>query len=402
MYIKKGIIQKEMDYNKYNYTKKKKSYGGKNMNNVIIVGAGLSGLRAASLLTEQGIKCKIIEARDRIGGRVLSSSDPNRPALGRFDLGPTWFWPQNEHHIANLVKDLKLETFEQYKDGEILIERFQIKPPERCVLKENSDEKWIRLTGGVQSLIDAIAETIPSEIVELKTRVKKIQTNGAGDIRVEAENSDGERKIFFADAVILALPPRLIANHIEFSPSLPPNLIIDIENKPTWMAGQAKVVAVYERPFWRESGLSGYALSVVGPLEEIYDASPIEGPGALFGFFGMPSEIRKKLGQDKILKLVVDQLTKLYGSKAKNVKAMFYKDWSSDPETALDTDSSPFKNYDSYGQPPVEGLIEDKIIFAGTETNSQFSGHLEGALQSAEQAVLKIIELNNKTLRNDE
>ncbi|MDQ6597687.1 flavin monoamine oxidase family protein [Bacillus salipaludis] len=368
------------------------------MNNpVIIVGAGLSGLRAASLLTEQGIKCRVLEARDRIGGRILSSSVPDSPDLGRFDLGPTWFWPQYESHIANLVKELNLETFEQYKDGEILIERFQIKPPERCVLKENSDEKWVRLTGGVQSLIEALAETFPSEIVELETRVKKIQLNEAGDITVEAELSDGKRKKFPADAVILALPPRLVGQHIEFSPSLPPNLITDIVQKPTWMAGQAKVVAVYDRPFWRELGLSGYVLSAVGPLEEIYDASPIKGSGALFGFFGMPPEARKKMGQDKVLKLVGDQLVKLFGSEAKNSKAIFYKDWSSDSETTVEEDYSPLKNYQSYGQPPVEGVWEKKIIFAGTETNSQCSGHLEGALQSAEQAVFKVTNLNSKS-----
>ncbi|ODG92623.1 amine oxidase [Gottfriedia luciferensis] len=368
-------------------------------NPVIIVGAGLSGLRAASLLTEKGIKCRVLEARDRIGGRVLSTSDLNRPDLGKFDLGPTWFWPQFENHIANLVKELNLETFEQYMKGEILKERFQIKPPERCVLKENSDEKWLRLTGGVQSLIDALADTIPSEIVELETRVEKIQLNESGNITVEAELSNGMRKKFPTDAVILALPPRLVAKHIEFSPSLHPNLITDIVKKPTWMAGQAKVVAVYDRPFWRELGLSGYVLSVVGPLEEIYDASPIKGSGALFGFFGMPPEARKKMGQDKVLKLVVDQLVKLFGSEAKNVKAIFYKDWSTDSETTVEEDLSPLKNYQSYGPLSVEGMWGKKIIFAGTETNSDYSGHLEGALLSAEKAVAEIINYRLKGVR---
>ena len=175
---------------------------------VIIVGAGLSGLRAASLLTQQGIKCRVLEARDRIGGRVLSTSDPNRPDLGKFD-----------RHIANLVKELNLETFEQYKKGEILIERFQIKPPERCVLKENSDERWVRLTGGVQSLIDALAETIPSEIVELETRVKKIQLNEAGDITVEAELSDGKRKKFLQ--MLLFWHCHLVLWHITLNFRLP-------------------------------------------------------------------------------------------------------------------------------------------------------------------------------------
>lgn len=366
------------------------------MNNpVIIVGAGLSGLRAASLLTEQGIKCRVLEARDRIGGRILSVSDSNRPDLGRFDLGPTWFWPQYESHIASLVKELNLETFVHYNKGDILLERFQIKPPERCILQENSDEKWMRLTGGVQSLVDALAETIPSEIVDLETRVKKIQLNEAGDITVETELTDGKEDKILADAVILALPPRLVARYIEFSPSLPPNLMTDIVKKPTWMADQAKVVAVYNRPFWRELGLSGFVLSSVGPLQEIHDASPDKGAGALFGFFGMPGAARQEMGKDKVLKLVTDQLVKLFGSEAKNIKAIFYKDWSNDSSTAVEEDCSPLKDYQSYGKPPVEGVWEKKIIFAGTETNSQCSGHLEGALQSAEQAVIEIINLYN-------
>ena len=57
-------------------------------NPIVIVGAGLSGLRAASILTAQGVKCKVLESRDRVGGRILSTSVPNRLDLGRFDLGP--------------------------------------------------------------------------------------------------------------------------------------------------------------------------------------------------------------------------------------------------------------------------------------------------------------------------
>ncbi len=38
------------------------------------------------------------------------------------------------------------------------------------------------------------------------------------------------------------------------------------------MAGHAKVVALYERPFWREQGLSGDAISHCGTLAEIHDA----------------------------------------------------------------------------------------------------------------------------------
>lgn len=165
-------------------------------NPVVIVGAGLSGLRAASLLTAQGIKCIVLEAKDRIGGRVLSVSDTNRPDLGKFDLGPTWFWPQYESTITNLVKELNLETFVQYTKGAMLSERYHNEPPERYVLPENSVERSVRFIGGVQSLIDAVADTIPSGIVELETRVTAIRLDEAGAITVEADIADGKKKKF--------------------------------------------------------------------------------------------------------------------------------------------------------------------------------------------------------------
>ncbi|MGG3801694.1 flavin monoamine oxidase family protein [Metabacillus fastidiosus] len=369
------------------------------MNNpIVIVGAGLSGLRAASLLTARGFNCKVLEARDRTGGRVLTAADPNKPDLGKFDLGPTWFWPQYESTIANLVKELNLETFVQYTKGTMLSERSLNEPPERYELPENSNPISVRFRGGVQSLIEAVADTIPPGIVELETRVTAIRLDKVGAITVEAVLADGKRKNVSASAVILALPPRIVARHIEFSPALPPTLMVDLVNKPTWMAGQAKAVAIYDRPFWRESGLSGFVSSWVGPLQEIHDASPETGSGALFGFFGIPAKMRRELGKDKVSKLVIDQLVRLYGTSAQNVSAILYKDWSKDSETAVEEDFDPLRDFPSYGQPPTAGVWEKKIIFAGTETNSQFGGHLEGALQSAEQAVFEITNLKNKPL----
>ncbi|MDI2586560.1 FAD-dependent oxidoreductase [Psychrobacillus sp. NEAU-3TGS] len=363
-------------------------------NPIVIVGAGLSGLRVASLLTAQGIECKVLEARDRIGGRVLSTSVPNKPELGKFDLGPTWFWPRYESTITNLVKELNLESLVQYTKGAMLSERSPNEAPEHFVLPENADARSIRLIGGVQSLINAVAKTIPSETVELETRVTAIRLDN-NSLIVEANTADGKRKKFSASAIILALPPRIVAHQIEFSPSLPPNLNTDLLSKPTWMGGQAKVIAVYDRPFWREAGLSGFATSWVGPLQEIHDASPHTGAGALFGFFGLPARMRRTMGKDEILKLVIDQLVRLFGPSAQQVRAILYKDWAQDTETTVEEDLDPLRDFPIYGQPPNAGIWEKKIYFAGTETNSQFGGHLEGALQSAEQAVAEIIQLKN-------
>lgn len=360
---------------------------------IVIVGAGLSGLRAASLLYSQGINCNVLEARGRIGGRILSEMALDRPDLGKFDLGPTWFWPQHEPIISHLVNELGLQTFEQHTNGALLLEQSLNEPIQRHVLPEEAVEKSVRLVGGVQSLIDAIADSLPPSTVKLNTRVTAIQMNDHGTTTVEAVLGDGKKKTIRAKAVILALPPRIVAQRITFSPSLPTEFMASLVDKPTWMAGQAKVVAIYNSPFWREDGLSGQVMSWGGPLQEIHDASPNTGYGALFGFFGIPAKIRQEMGEEKILKLVVDQLTRLFGPSAEKPISLLYKDWSSDHETAVEDDLNPLTKFPKYDQSTITGVWEKNIIFAGTETSFEHGGHLEGALQSAERAVSEVIEL---------
>ncbi|GAB2569726.1 FAD-dependent oxidoreductase [Gracilibacillus alcaliphilus] len=178
----------------------------------------------------------------------------------------------------------------------------------------------MRFAGGVQSLIDAIAETIPFGAIELKTKNtgKSHTQDKGGMVRLETGLADGTRTKVSARNVILALPPRIIARHMEFSPALPTNLVTALLNKPTWMAGQAKIVVMYDRPFWRELGLSGFVTSWAGLLQEIHDASPQTAGGALFGFLGIPAKIRREMEEDDLIALIIDQLVRLFGTSAYN------------------------------------------------------------------------------------
>ncbi|WP_102260999.1 flavin monoamine oxidase family protein [Mesobacillus jeotgali] len=360
---------------------------------VVIVGAGLSGLRAASLLQSKGISCRVLEARSRIGGRVLSMAAKDRPEPGRFDLGPTWFWPNHEPAIAKLVKDLGLPTIEQHTAGAMLFEQSQTGKVQRHVLPEGAVERSVRLAGGIQSLIDAIASTLPPETVELDTRVNAIQLDEPEGITIYAEQFDEKKKSIRAAAVILALPTRIVAESIAFSPKLPDGLMTSLKDKPTWMAGQAKAVAVYERPFWRDAGLSGQVTSWAGPLQEIHDASPDTGYGALFGFLGLPAKVRHELGEEHTLRLVIDQLTRLFGPSAEKPIALFYKDWSSDLDTAVEEDALPLTSFPDYGLPAGMSSWEKRVVFAGTETAPGHGGHLEGALQAAERAASEVLKV---------
>src|SRR5699024_6958785 len=223
-------------------------------------------------------------------------------------------------------------------EGAMLSERIQNKPPDRVVLKENPYANSFRFTGGVQSLVNAIADTIPLGIIEQDTRVTEIRLDTDDTITIFANCADGNKKKVSARAVILALPSRIVARNIKFFPSLPSNLIRNLVSKPTWMAAQAKVVAIYDQPIRRESGLSGFVSSWVGALQEIHDAAPETSSGALFGFFGISAKVRQELGEDKVLKLAIDQLVRLFGPSAQNLSAVLYKDWAKDSETAVEED----------------------------------------------------------------
>ncbi|TGN01032.1 flavin monoamine oxidase family protein [Leptospira yasudae] len=73
---------------------------------VIVLGGGISGLYASYLLGKTGIKVKLIEATDRLGGRIRTVADGSGNVL---DLGAEWI--QNEHRTArSLIRELGLKT----------------------------------------------------------------------------------------------------------------------------------------------------------------------------------------------------------------------------------------------------------------------------------------------------
>jgi monoamine oxidase len=80
---------------------------------VVVVGAGISGLVAARKLVAAGKEVLVVEARDRVGGRVLNhtlSGGSVIEAGGAF-VGPT------QTHILALANELGVETFKEYVEG---------------------------------------------------------------------------------------------------------------------------------------------------------------------------------------------------------------------------------------------------------------------------------------------
>lgn len=80
---------------------------------VLILGAGLSGLYAARRLAQRGVRVRVLEARDRVGGRTLSQRLPSGDVI---ELGAQWLGPGQERLIA-LVRELGLPTLAQCYQG---------------------------------------------------------------------------------------------------------------------------------------------------------------------------------------------------------------------------------------------------------------------------------------------
>ncbi|MBL9086839.1 MAG: FAD-dependent oxidoreductase, partial [Planctomycetia bacterium] len=74
---------------------------------VLVIGAGIAGLAAARRLQDEGLAVTVVEARDRVGGRVHSARNARGDA---FDLGASWIHGVKGNPIAALARDLDIPT----------------------------------------------------------------------------------------------------------------------------------------------------------------------------------------------------------------------------------------------------------------------------------------------------
>src|SRR5690349_23388437 len=69
---------------------------------VVVVGAGMAGLAAARALTDRGVEVVVLEARNRIGGRVETRNG--------VDLGAHWIHGTEGNPLTNLARQLAVPT----------------------------------------------------------------------------------------------------------------------------------------------------------------------------------------------------------------------------------------------------------------------------------------------------
>lgn len=355
---------------------------------VAIIGGGLAGLHAAYLMHRAGVSFQLFEARDRLGGRILTVNEAGRPDQVGFDLGPSWFWPDTQPNLRDLVDELCLGTFAQHTDGDMLYERGLRERPHR-VRGMRQELRSMRLTGGSVSLIHALASKLPKDALHLGAVVTDLRLIEAGiELTCERHGKPPQRDSF--RHVIAALPPRLLAAAIRFDPAPAAASLNLWQCTPTWMAPHAKFFALYDRSFWREAGLSGAAQSMVGPLGEIHDATTAQGNAALFGFVGNSAAQRVSIGQEPLIRAAIQQLARLFGPEAALPRATILKDWTADERTSTPADGSASGHPSSGRVDWVRGPWAERLILAASETSSTEPGYLSGAVEASRRAASRV------------
>ena len=346
---------------------------------VLIVGAGLSGLVLATQLVNKGIDVRVIEASSRSGGRMLSVASTNKSIdAAYFDMGPSWVWP-GQPLIENLLKTMHIDCFEQYSTGNLVYE------DERGLVRRDYNYSTmggsLRIDGGMQLITNRLKESLPDSTVLESHRLVNVKTSSD---KIIASVETGQSTIQFqANKIVFCVPPRLAATSIGFEPGLPADVMQSLKLIPTWMAGHGKLTAVYGTPFWRDMGLSGDGISRQGPLMEIHDSSPKNLMcGALFGFVGLPAHSAER-ESSVLIEGAIKQLERLFGPQAANPVDVFFQDWALEPLTATQEDalSGGHPNYGLTAN--ITALKTRGIYFSSTEASSHSGGFIEGALEAA-------------------
>jgi monoamine oxidase len=256
---------------------------------------------------------------------------------------------------------------------------------ERNFSTRNGAQMW-RFVGGAQLLAIKVAQRLGRRVV-LRSPVDRI-VQGDGRVTLHSSLLDVTAKY-----VIVAVPPTL-AGRITYQPSLPAARDHLTQRLP--QGTLIKATAVYGRPFWRDAGLNGMALSLNGPVSATFDDSPPDGSkGVIFGFIGADAArtFMRMTGASRRA-AVLDSFDKLFpsaNSTAKHPSQYFESNWTQEvwtrgcpvaiagPGTLL-----------AYG--PALRRPVGRIHWAGTETSGYWNGYMDGAVRSGKRAAKEVLD----------
>lgn len=362
---------------------------------VAVVGGGVSGLAVMRELHSLGDEVELFEARDRLGGRIESMMCGEQ----RVDLGPTWFWPA-QRRVRALIERASVRTIPQHDPGDVLVLE-SANDPVRRLRTEALHGGARRVAQGMQCLVEALSSELPVDRIHLEHALRSVRRK-PDHLELEFDVR-GESKTVRVSQVVLAMPPRIVAEQVEFEPELGNEVEAALHATQTWMGTAAKVVLCYPNPFWREAGHSGSAFvqHEQAVLGELFDASDeIGGAWALGAFIALSPEQRSHYEHGLTL-LMRHQVEQLFAATPDASRAqaatelqIAYRDWSRERFTCARRDRREYVSrpvHSEYGSPELTApLWSGRLFLAGSETAREEGGYLEGALASAERVVAQI------------
>jgi monoamine oxidase len=440
---------------------------------VIVVGAGFAGLSAALQVVRSGRSVVVLEARDRVGGRVVNRPIGNGQVL---EAGGQWIGV-TQNRLARLARIFGVETYPTFEQGsgvtifggerrlggfspeieakykdlvnalQLLANEVPVDTPWTAPQAATQDamtlEQWIegqtdspdvraafdsvadlwgaetrdvsllfalfyvaaagnehnpgtlarllgsrhgaqqlRFVGGSQLVAQKMAASLGDQVI-LAAPVRSISQTGNGVL------ARTDQYAIEAQRIIVAVPPPL-ALGIQFEPALPDRRVQLLQSMP--MGALVKVQAIYDRPFWRDIGLSGISRLEQGPISFTFDNSPQGGsPGVLVGFFG--GDVGRAWGSypaDKRRSMVLANFASIVGDEALNPIDFIDKDWPQDPwSVGCPVAYAPPGVLTAYGD--VIRTPVGPIHWAGTETATFWNGYMEGAVRSGERAAAEVL-----------
>jgi monoamine oxidase len=349
------------------------------MEKIVIIGGGLAGLTAAYRLKKHGLDPLILEAGDRLGGRIYTKSAHGR----KFELGATWVF--EDLRLRRLIEELGLTIYPQFLEGEALIKYQPSMDIQRSPTGSLMDGAvYHKISGGTGAIIDALASQFPRERILLN---KKVTTIESQDDYIALTTEDGF--IQKASTVIITVPPKVIAHQIKILPQIDNHQIM--RSTHTWMGDSAKFTILFDRDYWREKNLSGFVFSNYGLIREVQDHTTEESYG-LLGFMYPAGELA--VNYEKRRSTVIRELKELFDIKEQRVLGyddFLWREYYSDEDHI---------NY-NYGLMPHQNnghaFFRDShfnghLFFAGAETSPANPGYMEGAVRSADRAVKMLLK----------